>query len=125
MRRGLYRLLLSLHPGAFRRQFAEEMLGVFDEAEAEGRSAKFCSSAAWSVALHWVRHPMLWKIAGGLIGGVMTLFWGIGIAPRRAGRVAPITSEVLMIGTVAIVLAIALILIFTVAVFRTLKKRRV
>ena len=34
MSRSLYRLLLNLHPPAFRERFAAEMLWIFDEAAA-------------------------------------------------------------------------------------------
>ena len=41
MTRALYRWLLWLHPPAFRREFAGEMLWIFEEASAEGVAPLF------------------------------------------------------------------------------------
>lgn len=63
-----YRLLLRLHPPAFRRQFEEEMLWVFDElAEERGAAALFVDAFA-SLARQWVVRSFLQRLLVGDIG---------------------------------------------------------
>jgi CubicO group peptidase (beta-lactamase class C family) len=65
MSRFLYRCLVQLHPPAFRRQFAPEMLWIFDEvADREARVELF-SDAFTSLARQWV---VRWAIQKLLIG---------------------------------------------------------
>lgn len=70
MTRLLYRLLLGLHPPAFRRQFAGEMLWIFDEST--GAAAwMLLADALISLARQWLLRSGAWKLlvagAGGLI----------------------------------------------------------
>ena len=55
MRRATYRVLLALHPTAFRRQFGGEMLWVFDEAQRDRETSGFCFDVARSLLRHWLR----------------------------------------------------------------------
>jgi len=52
--RNLYRVLLRLHPAAFRREFADEMLWIFDETSVRGRTAPLFADALASLARQWV-----------------------------------------------------------------------
>jgi len=52
--RFLYRCLLRLHPEAFRREFADEMLWIFDELTARKSSAPLVVDAAASLARQWI-----------------------------------------------------------------------
>jgi hypothetical protein len=47
----MYRLLLRLHPAAFRQRFAEEMLWIFDTSSREGQMAYMFYDGVRSVAL--------------------------------------------------------------------------
>jgi len=60
--RFLYRCLLRLHPEAFRREFADEMLWIFDELTARKSSVPLVVDAAASLARQWIL-GMPWKAA--------------------------------------------------------------
>jgi D-alanyl-D-alanine carboxypeptidase len=49
-----YRCLLRLHPAAFRREFADEMLWIFDQIAEKQRTAPLFADAAASLARQWV-----------------------------------------------------------------------
>lgn len=122
MKRAMYRVLLLLHPAAFRKQFAEEMLCVFDEAASEQCSSGYCLSAAGSLLRHWLRHPTPWKFAGGLTGGVLTILWAVGVPPLHV-RNAPLSADILLLVTMVVLIAISLILLLTVSVFHSMRRR--
>lgn len=61
--RGLYRGLLRLHPEQFRRQFGDDMLWIFDEISATGRSAApLFADAAGSLARQWLLRGNVGKL---------------------------------------------------------------
>ena len=70
MVRGLYRSLVWLHPVAFRLQFGEEMLWIFDE-----------SRGAWdqiSLARQWLIRSDLWIWVAAAIAGIVPLIVSFG-----------------------------------------------
>ena len=84
MMRTCYRCLLWLHPPMFRRQFAGEMLWIFDQAaESQGAVALF-SDGLGSLARQWLLRSGWWKIALALalalfevvLGGFGTMLFG-------------------------------------------------
>jgi hypothetical protein len=90
MIRACYRGLLWLHPPLFRRQFAGEMLWIFDQAaESHGAFALLCDGLA-SLARQWVLRSGWWKIAAALALALLEIvFGGFGtmlFAPRRIVR---------------------------------------
>ena len=91
MIRLLYRLLLCLHPPAFRREFAGEMLWIFDEtAGAAGRALLF-SDALLSLARQWMLRSGAWKLLAAGAGGLIQIIFGgliFGVF-RRLHGVAP------------------------------------
>src|SRR5258705_3069136 len=58
--RRLYRILILLHPPAFRKQFGDEMLWIFDESRSE-RAHSFLGDAVVSVLRQWVIRRAIWK----------------------------------------------------------------
>lgn len=71
MTRRLYRGLVRLHPPAFRRQFAAEMLWIFDEAAAAGGVGPFFADGLVSLARQWLIREGTWKVAVAAIGGLL------------------------------------------------------
>jgi len=52
--RHFYCCLLRLHPDAFRQEFADEMLWIFDQASAKGTVAPLFADALTSIARQWI-----------------------------------------------------------------------
>ena len=76
MTRALYQWLLWMHPPRFRREFAGEMLWIFESSvETEGRANLF-SDAAVSLARQWLLRSGVWKIGVALAGAFLQV--GIG-----------------------------------------------
>jgi hypothetical protein len=82
--RACYRCLLWLHPPVFRREYAGEMLWIFDQsAESQGLTALF-SDGLGSLARQWLLRSGWWKIALALglavlqvvLGGFASLIFG-------------------------------------------------
>jgi len=125
MRRALYRFLLFLHPASFRRRFAAEMMWVFDEAVRDRQAAGFCADVAVSLLRQWARQPMLWSIAGALVGPALAMFWMSATRPRHVpARPSLVQVEDLLYLAVGSLLAISLTLTMTVALFHSLSRRK-
>jgi hypothetical protein len=76
MTRLLYQWLLWLHPPFFRREFAGEMLWIFDSSvAAEGAPALLFDGVA-SLARQWLLRSGSWKIAAALAGGLVQITLG-------------------------------------------------
>ncbi len=71
MIRAIYQCLLALHPPAFRRRFAAEMLWIFDEAAETAGAAAFMADGLASLARQWLVRSGTWKVAAGAIGGLL------------------------------------------------------
>jgi hypothetical protein len=71
--RGLYRCLLCLHPAAFRRRFAEEMLWIFDEAAGTWGAMSLLADAGISLIRQWLMWSELWKGVAAVIGGIVPM----------------------------------------------------
>ena len=124
MRRATYRALLALHPSAFRRQFADELLWVFDQAEQDQETSGFCLDMAWSLARHWFRQRLVWTVGGALAGGLLLIFWMSATAPRIRAKWSVMEMDDLILLALGSLIAISLTLIATVALFRSTRRRR-
>ncbi len=125
MRRATYRVLLALHPPAFRRQFVGEMLWVFDEAQRDRETSGFCFDVARSLLRRWLRERLLWTVSGAAAGGVLMIMWMSAMTPlARAHRSPTIEMDNLLVIAVGSVIAISLTLITTVALFHSMRRRR-
>jgi hypothetical protein len=80
----LYRWLLWLHPPAFRREFAGEMLWIFEEASSEGVAPLFADGVI-SLLRQWLRRTGPWKLAAALAGGMVEVTAG-GLGGLMFGR---------------------------------------
>jgi hypothetical protein len=84
MTRTLYRGLLWLHPPAFRREFAGEMLWIFEEAAAGGVAPLFADGLL-SLLRQWLLRSGPWKLAAAVIGGLLEVTAG-GLGGLLFGR---------------------------------------
>ena len=73
MRRGCYPVLLWLHPPGFRREFAGEMLWIFDEAAGDLGCLALFADAIASLARQWVIGCGTWKVALAMVGGLLEM----------------------------------------------------
>lgn len=88
MMRALYLGLMLLHPPAFRRQFAGEMLWIFDEAaQSEGVATLFLDGIA-SLLRQWILRTGSWKIALAIAGAALQVSIA-GALMLRIGREMP------------------------------------
>jgi hypothetical protein len=78
MMRQLYRYLLWLHPAAFRRQFEQEMLCIFDQAADTWGAASLFSDATVSLARQWLLRSGLWIWAVATIVAIIPLIIAFG-----------------------------------------------
>jgi hypothetical protein len=76
MTRALYASLLRLHPAAFRRRFAAEMLWVFDEARLSQGSLVLLFDVLISLARQWLLRSAVWKAALALVLGAIQVTVG-------------------------------------------------
>ena len=74
----MYRCLLWLHPEAFRRQFAEEMLCIFDEAVYVCGTASLFCDASGSLVRQWLLRSGLWMWVVAGIAGIIPLIIAFG-----------------------------------------------
>jgi hypothetical protein len=66
--RKIYKLLLRIHPPAFRRRFAEEMLWIFDETAPSSGTPGMLADVFLSLARQWVLRSGSWKLAVAMVG---------------------------------------------------------
>jgi len=76
MRRALYRCLLNMHPPAFRREFACEMLLIFDESAAAASTRPLFADALVSLLRQWLLRTGWWKFALVAAGALLQLSIG-------------------------------------------------
>jgi len=75
MTRSLYRGLVWLHPRAFRREFGDEMLWIFDEASTFGASSLFTDGVI-SLLRQWLLRTRIWTLAAATAGGILQVSLG-------------------------------------------------
>jgi Ca2+-binding EF-hand superfamily protein len=79
MRRILYIWLLRLHPAAFRHQFAEEMLAIFDDPASRENSRGLFTDAIISLLRQWMLRPEFRNAGADALGpAVVPMFAGFG-----------------------------------------------
>ena len=92
MLRSLYRCALHLHPPAFRRRFADEMLFIFDQQTSYSGAAKLLIDALVSTFRQWALRPECWYALSAespqaLPDGIPTFYTIRPFRPRRAAVV--------------------------------------
>ncbi len=61
MLRSFFRFLVILHPPAFRKRFAGEMLSIFDQASGKGPELELIADAFLSLLRQWGLRPAFWN----------------------------------------------------------------
>lgn len=89
MNRTLYRYLLWVHPPAFRRQFGDEMMCVFDECAAETGGGRLMGDALTSLLRQWFLRTALWKVLAAIAGGALELQIALGMIHALSHFPAP------------------------------------
>jgi hypothetical protein len=74
--RALYRTILWLHPPAFRKQYAGEMLWIYDQFALEGSTSTLMSDAVVSLLRQWLVRSRLWMVSAALAGAMLTILSG-------------------------------------------------
>jgi hypothetical protein len=82
--RACYRCLLWMHPAAFRREYGDEMLWIFDETTSSNGARELFLDGLGSLARQWVLRSGWWRIALALglavlqvvLGGLGALMFG-------------------------------------------------
>lgn len=101
MTRAIYASLLRLHPPAFRRRFANEMLWIFDETLVSEGAVILLFDLLISVTRQWLVRSGVWKAALALalgalqvtVGGFGWFFFNPRIAPNQDGaQMTPMTT---------------------------------
>ncbi len=88
--RTLYRSLLWVHPPAFRKEFAGEMLWIFDETGAG--VAIFCD-AFTSLGRQWLLRTRAWTVMAALAGALLQVsIGGLGALIAWHGQIAAMTA---------------------------------
>jgi len=72
----LYQAILLMHPPAFRRRFAAEMLWIFDEASQSSGASALLLDGFISLARQWTLRSGSWKLAVALIGAFVQVTFG-------------------------------------------------
>jgi len=72
MMRSLYRSMLRLHPPGFRRQYAEEMLWIYDETAGAG-AISLLADGFFSLVRQWLTLPGTMTLAAAGFGGAMQM----------------------------------------------------
>jgi len=122
MIRLLYRLLLALHPPAFRREFAGEMLWIFDESHAHHVAMPLFTDAVASLARQWLFRSAIWIPVAACAGAILPLAAGVSLGcamkfpPHPVSRTVDL--EFLELTVIAALIAISCTLILCVVWFR-------
>lgn len=137
MKRTLYRWLMALHPPAFRRRFGEEILAIFDQADAAGAALPLYYDVLLSLARQWLLRSGSWKLAvaaAGAFAQILIITWAtvhygqrrISSSLAEAGPVAgaSVGLETVLPLTAVLFAGIALLVLLTVLQIRALSNRR-
>jgi hypothetical protein len=115
MIRLIYRLVLWLHPPAFRRQYADEMLWIFGICRAERGARSLIADAILSLLRQWILRTRWWLVPVAVVWSLVTLLGGNAVlhyAFRRMVRGRTGTpQELFLLGTAISVVMICLAVI--------------
>jgi len=126
MTRFLYRLLLLLHPPAFRREFGGEMLWIFDESHANHVAMPLFADALASLARQWLFRSVIWIPIIACAGAFLTLAAGVSIGCKMKLPIHPVSNTLdlafLELTAITALIAISCTLILCVVWFRVSRR---
>jgi Ca2+-binding EF-hand superfamily protein len=109
MIRFFYAGLLRLHPARFRQRFSREMLWIFDEAAAHGRTAPLFADAVLSLCRQWTLRSEFWhqpdRACPAALDGVPVFYIGAGDTPRTSALIHGGLLSVIVFGVVCYTLS--------------------
>jgi hypothetical protein len=130
MTRALYMSLLRLHPSAFRRQFAPEMLWIFDEARISEGALLLLVDVVVSLVRQWFLRAGVWKVATAMLGALLQVapaLW-MGSRPRRwsiqSSSQVPIQTEVFVAITMCMIAFIVFMVVAAVFWSTSVSRRK-
>ncbi|MEZ2348488.1 hypothetical protein [Terriglobus sp. RCC_193] len=88
--RGVYQLLLALHPAAFRERFAQEMLWVFDQTVGDTGVCHALADGTLSVMKQWAANDVSPRAAADMFGRLPTQ----SLSPRLLAQVTILATLV-------------------------------
>lgn len=109
MIRFFYAGLLRLHPARFRQRYGAEMLWIFDEASARGRSAPLFADAVLSLWRQWALRSEFWHqpdtAPPATSDGVPVFYVGAGDTPRTSALFHGAALSVIVFGAICYTLS--------------------
>jgi hypothetical protein len=92
--RRLYRLLLRMHPPGFQREYAGEMLWIFDEVAASEGTLSLFLDGAISLLRQWVLRSGSWKVPVAILGAFLQVtLGGLGRLAMEHPQIAAATAR--------------------------------
>jgi uncharacterized membrane-anchored protein len=132
MIRALYTSLLRLHPPAFHRRFASEMLWIFDETRLSHGTLVLLFDLLISVMRQWLHRSGVWKAALALaLGAVQVTAGGFGwfffnprIATSQGGaQMTPIMDDLMRVTLWSFGIVFVAVFVSTLSIGRLNRKR--
>ena len=126
MIRGLYRLLLSLHPSSFRERFEDEMLLTFEDAVVAEGSFRLVMDGLRSLARQWLVRQAFWIYPAAVAGATLVIaLIGWTRTAVMARTTPPDASDaLLLLIAVMAVMAVLFTTIFCVVWLRLIQRLR-
>ena len=115
MVRTLYRWLVKLHPRGFRREFADEMVSIYDETVWNGGILPLFSDVLRSLGRQWLIRSGGWRVAAVLAAAVLQVSIGgivwfcFGLRPVQSDWSAEPHPEIAAIMRLAALTALGLL----------------
>jgi hypothetical protein len=131
MTRALYRCLVWMHPPVFRREFAGEMLWIYDEAAQSENVVPLLLDGFVSLARQWLLRSGFWKLFAALAGALFqvsiggALLFSIGrlqSGPSSSAAENPELAAMMRLGALTAV-GLAAAVVFLVFWWRKLARR--
>jgi hypothetical protein len=126
MTRLVYRLLLSLHPPSFRREFAGEMLWIFDQSHAHHVALPLFADVLVSLARQWLLRRAIWIPVAACAGAILPLAAGVSLGCSMKLPIRPVSHTLdlafLELTAIAALIAISFTLTLCVVWFRVSRR---